>query len=279
MGTITQAAEELHVTQPTLSRQIRDLESQLGTPLFTRHKNHLTLTEAGLFLKSRAQELLELDQQTEQAFIDRKKALFSGHIQIGCVEADNSDTMAMMLEEFLQDYPEVTFTVLSGTSWQISEHLDKGLVDLAVLLKPVDTTKYETLPLPRMERWGMLVSRASFLANKEVITPADLNDLPIIMSQRSEIANMLSNWAGTPVDALNIAGYFNLHFNITPLVERQVGVALTIEGAVDRSEGETLKFIPLAPKLDTQCVLVWARNRVLSPVASKYLSRFKAAFG
>ncbi|WP_057770297.1 LysR family transcriptional regulator [Lactobacillus selangorensis] len=278
VGTITQAAEQLHVTQPTLSRQIKNLETDLGTPLFTRNKNHLALTQAGLFLKTRAEEILELDQQTEQAFIDEKNQLFSGTIHIGCVEADNSDTMAMILEEFIRDYPQVKFTVVTRTSSYVSDLLDKGIIDVAILLKPIDTQKYESLTLPRTERWGLLVSKDAFLAQKDLITPNDLLDLPLIMSRRSEVSTMLEKWLGHPLSELNVIGYFNLHFNIEPLVERQIGVALGIEGAMSAADHDLLKFIPLDPELKTNCVLAWARNRNLSPVASKYIRRFKDAF-
>ncbi|GEL15045.1 LysR family transcriptional regulator [Pediococcus cellicola] len=278
LGNISQAAEQLHITQPTLSRQIRELETELGSPLFTREKNHLELTEAGLFLKSRASEILDLTQATQQAFVDRRRQLFSGHIRIGCVEADNSDTMAMMLEEFIRDYPEVTFTVLTGTSDDIIDRLDKGLVDLAILLEPINTDKYHTLTLPRTERWGLLVAQNSFLAVKPAITPDDLSGIPLMMGARSEIHQLLSDWTGEPNDNLNVIGYFNLHYNILPLVERQIAAALVIEGATIDSNIRKIKFIPLQPEMKTNCVLAWRKNRVLSPVVSELVKRFKQAF-
>lgn len=278
IGNISKAAEQLHITQPTLSRQIKELESELESPLFTREKNHLELTEAGLFLKSRAAEILDLTQATQQEFVDRRRQLFSGHIRIGCVEADNSDTMAMMLEEFIRDYPEVTFTVLTGTSDDIIDCLDKGLVDLAILLEPINTDKYHTLTLPRTEKWGLLVAQDSFLATKETITPEDLSGVPLMTGARSEIRSLLSKWTGESTDELNIIGYFNLHFNILPLVERQVAAALVIEGAAIDRKIRKIKFIPLKPEVKTNCVLAWRKNRVLSPVVSELVNRFKQAF-
>lgn len=278
IGNISKAAEQLHITQPTLSRQIKELESELESPLFTREKNHLELTEAGLFLKSRAAEILDLTQATQQEFVDRRRQLFSGHIRIGCVEADNSDTMAMMLEEFIRDYPEVTFTVLTGTSDDIIDCLDKGLVDLAILLEPINTDKYHTLTLPRTEKWGLLVAQDSFLATKETITPEDLSGVPLMTGARSEIRSLLSKWTGESTDELNIIGYFNLHFNILPLVERQVAAALVIEGAAIDRKIRKIKFISLKPEVKTNCVLAWRKNRVLSPVVSELVNRFKQAF-
>ncbi|AVL00936.1 LysR family transcriptional regulator [Pediococcus inopinatus] len=278
IGNISKAAEQLHITQPTLSRQIKELEEELGSPLFTREKNHLELTEAGLFLKSRAEEIMDLTQATQQAFVDRRQQLFSGHIRIGCVEADNSDTMAMMLEEFIRDYPEVKFTVLTGTSDYITDRLDKGLVDLAILLEPINTDKYHTLTLPRTEKWGLLVSQDSFLASKEAITADELSGVPLMMGARSEIRTLLSSWTGSSVDNLNVIGYFNLHYNILPLVERQIAAALVIEGATIDSNVRKLKFLPLDPEVKTNCVLAWRKNRVLSPVVSELMKRFKQAF-
>lgn len=278
IGNISKAAEQLHITQPTLSRQIKELESELESPLFTREKNHLELTEAGLFLKSRAAEILDLTQATQQEFVDRRRQLFSGHIRIGCVEADNSDTMAMMLEEFIRDYPEVTFTVLTGTSDDIIDCLDKGLVDLAILLEPINTDKYHTLTLPRTEKWGLLVAQDSFLATKETITPEDLSGVPLMTGARSEIRSLLSKWTGESTDELNIIGYFNLHFNILPLVERQVAAALVIEGAAIDRKIRKIKFISLKPEVKTNCVLAWRKNRVWSPVVSELVNRFKQAF-
>ena len=151
-GTVSRAADILHITQPTLSRQLKELEEELGTELFVREKKKMILTEAGLFLKSRAEEILSLTNQTKQEFESRRNQLFSGHISIGCVEADNSDTLATILEELVSDYPQVTFHIFSGTSDDITEKLDKGLIDLAILLEPISLDKYESLTLPRTER-------------------------------------------------------------------------------------------------------------------------------
>lgn len=277
VGTVSGAAEQLHITQPTLSRQLRELEDELGTPLFDREKGRFRLTEAGLFLKSRAEEILELSQSTEQAFVDRRHQLFSGTFKIGCVEADNSDTMSMMVEEFVRDYPEVKFDITTGTSDDIIDRLDKGLVDMAILLEPIDTEKYATLTLPRQEKWGLLVANNSFLATKTGITPADIKGMPLMISKRPEITKLISNWAKIDPSELNVVGNFNLAFNILPLVEKQVAAAVGIEGAVTNRNVETT-FLPLDPAISTNCVLAWRKNRVMSPVASELIKRFKNAF-
>lgn len=274
-GTVSKAAQVLHITQPTLSRQLKELETQLETELFTRNKNHLNLTQAGLFLKSRATEILELATQTEQEFADQKRQLFSGHISIGCIEADNSDTMSLMLEEFIADYSAVTFNIYTGTSDEIVDRLDKGLLDLAILLEPINTDKYHKIVLPRVERWGLLVSGESFLAESKTIKPEDLTGIPLMVG-RSEVQNLLINWSKKPIDDLNIIGNFNLSFNIISLVERQVGSAVVVEGAPTYSSGT--KFIPFAPAVQTNCVLVWRRERETSPVVLEFIRYFRKSF-
>lgn len=275
---ISRAAEILHVTQPTLSRQLRELETELGTPLFDRKNKGLVLTEAGLFLKSRAGEILKLTQQTTQEFVNRQAQLFSGHIAIGCVEADNSDTLAMMLEDFVSDYPQVTFHIFSSASDIITDQLDKGLLDVAILLEPVNTDKYATLTLPRTEQWGLLVAAESFLANRETIVPTDLPGMPLMISNRPEVQHLLTTWSGLDRDQLNIIGTYNLSFNVLPLVAHQVAAALMIAGALSNRQPADTRFIPLAPAIGTNCVLVWRRDRLMTPVVREFIRYFREAF-
>ncbi|MGR3916482.1 LysR family transcriptional regulator [Pediococcus acidilactici] len=278
-GTISKAAKALHITQPTLSRQLRELENELGTSLFIRGRRKLQLTDAGLFLKTRAEEILQLTQQTNLEFENRRKQLFSGRIAIGCVEADNSDTLALILEKFVQDYPQVTFTVYSGTSDDITTRLDKGLLDVAVLLKPVATEKYGEITLPRTERWGLLVSKDSSWAKKNAIQPADLREMPLFIAQRPEVRQLVTKWSGIDYARLKVVGNFNLIFNVLALVKRQVGQAFGIEGATAQIRPEGVKFIPLQPEVKTNCVLVWRRERNLTPVVNEFINYFKDAFG
>ncbi|MDM5042998.1 LysR family transcriptional regulator [Pediococcus acidilactici] len=278
-GTISKAAKALHITQPTLSRQLRELENELGTSLFIRGRRKLQLTDAGLFLKTRAEEILQLTQQTNLEFENRRKQLFSGRIAIGCVEADNSDTLALILEKFVQDYPQVTFTVYSGTSDDITTRLDKGLLDVAVLLKPVATEKYGEITLPRTERWGLLVSKDSSWAKKNAIQPADLREMPLFIAQRPEVRQLVTKWSGIDYAQLKVVGNFNLIFNVLALVKRQVGQAFGIEGATAQIRPEGVKFIPLQPEVKTNCVLVWQRERNLTPVVNEFINYFKDAFG
>lgn len=274
----SKAAKVLHITQPTLSRQIKEFEDKLGAPLFIREKKQLTLTEEGYFLKERAAEILTLAEQTEREFEAQSKSFLSGHFSIGCVEADNSDTMAMMLEELVSDYPQITFNIVSGTSDDISDKLEKGILDLAILLEPIATPNFEKIILPREEKWGLLVSNDSFLARKTTIHPDDLKGVPLISSNRSEVQSMLESWLGKSLNTLNVVGTFNLIFNVFSLVENRVGSALTIEGATTNGQHEELTFVPLVPEVKTNCVLVWKKNRIQTPAVKEFIQRFNDAF-
>ncbi|WP_321387612.1 LysR family transcriptional regulator [uncultured Enterococcus sp.] len=277
-GNISRAAELLHITQPTLSRQLMNLEEELGTQLFIREKKRLILTEAGLYLKDRAQEILSLADKTEKEFENQKKQLFSGVISIGCVEANSSEVLAGLLEEFISEYPQVSFNMFSGTGDDISEKLDKGLLDIGILLEPVQTDKYESISFPDKERWGVLVQKNSFLAQKEGVRPEELYGVPLMCSARPEVQRLLEEWMTVPLDEMNIVGTYNLIFNVFPLVENQVGAALMIEGASLNLKNEQTRFIPLLPEVSTECVFVWKRHRVLSPVTNAFIKRVIHAF-
>lgn len=272
----SKAARVLNVTQPTLSRQIKDLEESLGTALFERGQRELLLTKEGLFLKERAEEILLLDKKLEQSFSGRGKEL-NGSFSIGCVEADNSDTVGMMIEEFLADYPLVSFELVTGTGDEISDKLAKGLLDVAVLLEPVEVQNVESLTLPREERWGFLVSVDSFVAQQDEITPKDIQGMPLITSKRPEVQQLLAEWAGVPFSELNVIGHFDLIFNAFSLVENRVGAALSIEGAVSNRRNLGTKFVPLNPEVKTKCVLVW-KKRIHTPIVDELIRRFKHAF-
>lgn len=274
-GSISRAAERLHITQPTLSRQLKSLEDELGAPLFTRTNRGLSLTEAGLFLKTRAQEILTLTEQTQQSFIDQRRDLFSGNISIGAVEADSSHILAEEITNFARRYPAVTFNVYTGTSDDLFDRLDKGLVDLALLLEPIDANKYEQLRLAHAERWGLVVSVESPIATQPAIEPTDLPNIPLIISSRQAVQQLLGNWSQLNLDELKIKGHFNLIFNVLPLVQRGFGAALTIEGVIDSKNHEGVRFIPFSPRVQTHTVLTWRKNRLQTPITRAFIQSFK----
>lgn len=275
---ISRAASVLHITQPTLSRQLKEFEDELGAGLFYREKKEMHLTEAGHFLKDRANEILDLTEQTEKEFMRHKEVLFSGHISIGCVEAENSDTLALILEELITDYPKITFSIFSGTSHDITDKLDKGLLDLAILLEPMKTNKYEKIRLPRKEKWGLLVSETSNLADRSYVKPTDITTAPLLCSGRTEIQDMLQVWSGSHFEHINIIGTYNLIFNIIPLVSNGVAHALAIKGAGTDWNAKGIKFVPLQPAIETDCVVAWKKHRSLTPVVNEFIKRMKYAF-
>lgn len=275
-SSISKAAKILNITQPTLSRQLKELEIELGAELFKREPKGIKLTEDGIFLKNRSEEILSLASKTKQEFDNKKKQELVGNITIGCVEADNSDTLAMILEELTQDYPRITFHISSGTSEDITERLDKGLLDIAILLEPISVENYEKLSLPRTERWGLLVPRSSNLANNNYIMPQMLKQTNLLVPRREEIQNMIANWCTCDINDLRIVGTYNLIFNIFTLVENNIGSAIVIEGATsNRNANNQLKFIPLSPVIQTNCILIWKKSRILTPVLEEFIKRFK----
>ncbi|OPF87488.1 LysR family transcriptional regulator [Vagococcus martis] len=276
--TISQAAEVLHITQPTLSRQLKEFEESLGTTLFIRKDKKMYLTESGQFLKNRAEEILYLTDETEREFQIKGDILLKGNINIGCVEADNSDTLALMLEEFTEEHPQVSFSIFSGTSDDIVEKLERGLLDIAILLEPIKITNYHIFPLPRKERWGLLVSNQSYLTQKESIHLEELIGVPLLISSRNDIQQMIYSWKGIDEEDLNIVGTFNLIFNVFSLVANRVGSALTIEGAVYNRQDTEITFLPLEPEITTNCVLVWKKNHMFSPTVERFIETFQHAF-
>lgn len=178
----------------------------------------------------------------------------------------------------MRDYPKVTFNIVSRTSDDISDKLEKGILDLAILLEPLNAPDFEKIILPRAEKWGLLVSNASSIAQKTAIYPDDLEGIPLLISNRSEVQSMLEIWRNKPLTTLKIVGTFNLIFNVFSLVENRTGSALTIEGATTNIQQGKLTFIPLAPRLKTNCVLVFKKKRIQTPLVREVIKRFNDAF-
>ena len=250
---ITKAASLLHITQPTLSRQLMQLEEELGVKLFHRGKYNVTLTEDGMLLKRRAQELVELSDKTIQE-LSHKDDTLAGEIAIGCGETRNMSALADQIAVFQTEYPLVRFHIHSSTADDIKERIEKGLLDIGLLMEPVDVGRYEFLRMPYREKWGILARRDSGLAQKQAVTPEDLAETPLLVPQRDQVKNEIGNWFGEIYEHLNIAATYNLIINATAMVRSKVGIALCFDlGAIY----EDLCFIPLFPELETGAVLVW----------------------
>ncbi len=267
---ITKAAVLLHVTQPTLSRQMMQLEEELGVQLFTRSSHNIILTEQGVLLKRRAQELVSLADKTKQE-LTQQQAL-SGEVAIGSGEYRSSVLLAQILTQFLQQHPQVHYEIFSGNSDDIKERIERGLLDIGFLLEPVDVSKYEFVRVPVQEEWGVLVSEMSELAQKAAVTPQDLADKPLLFARRDLVKRELMNWFGSYADDLNIVACGNLPFNLSMLVQQGMGAYLSIQKSC---QYDGVCFRPLSPKLESNVVLAWKKNQAMSPAAQKLLEEAK----
>lgn len=268
---ITKAATLLHVTQPTLSRQLMQLEEELGVKLFKRSNHSIILTDEGMLLKRRAQEIVSLAEKTEREFFHEGEQL-SGEIAIGSGELHSVDFLSNMLATFQKEHPLVRYEIYSGNADSIKERIEKGLLDLGLLLEPVDIGKYEFARIPVREQWCVLAREDGPLPAKGTVTPEDLADMPLLMSIRTLVQNELANWFGEHYDRLNITATFNLLYNAAIMVKNGIGTALCLK--LD-SELPGLRFIPLSPNLTAGSVLVWKKNQTLSPTTTAFIEYAK----
>lgn len=269
-GNITRAADILHVTQPTLSRQMMDLEKELGTTLMLRGKNGLTLTDDGVFFKQRAEEIVELANRLGQAFVERN-ADVSGVISIGAAEAIGSRFFAKLIKQFSEKYPLVQFNLYNDMADYIQDRMDKGLIDVGLLLEPIDTSKYDFIRLSPKETWGVLMRDDHPLADRETIIPDDIADYPLILPLRERVRAGILNWLKREEKELNIPLSYTLLSNAVLLVEEGLGCAFCLDGALAIHSSPRLRFIPVRPEHTTRSVLVWKKNHLFSPATSLFI--------
>ena len=270
---ITRAAELLHVTQPTLSRQLAQLERELGVKLFRRGQHSVTLTDDGMLLRRRAQEILTLADKTEREFSHEEGEL-SGVISIGCGETGSMHELSRQMREFRERYPLVQFEVFSAIADDIKERLDRGVLDLGLLLEPVDISKYDFVRMQGRERWGVLCREDSELAQKAAISPRDLLGEPLIMVKRESVRNELSSWFGPLYSELEVAATYNLIYNAAIMVKNGVGTAVSL---MFESNFDELCYRPLAPSLETGCVMVWKKQQTFAGATAAFLKFIRNA--
>ena len=275
---ITKAANLLHLTQPTLSRQLMQLEEELGVQLFRRSKHHIILTEEGMLLRRRAEEIVALADKTKDDLQHREEQL-SGTVAVGSGELRSSRFLAQLLTAFQTENPLVSFAIYSGNSDNIKERIERGLLDVGLLQEPVDITKYSFVRTPGREQWGILVRADSELAARESVSPADLAAVPLILPEREIVQNELLNWFGPYAEGLRITATGNLLYNLAALARDSGSGVLTLD--LDCTY-EGLRFIPLAPAMESNTVLVWKKTQTFSAAASaliefskKYISSIK----
>ena len=277
-GSITRAANFLHLTQPTLSRQMQDLEQELGRQLLVRKSHRVDLTPEGVLLRKRAEEIVAMVDKTEAEFIALEDTV-SGDIYIGSGETRALCPIAGRIRQLREECPGIRYHLYSGNAQDVTDRLDKGLLDFGILIQPADIAKYDGLSLPAKDVWGVLMRRDSPLAQKERIERADLMGLPLICS-RQVISphpgeNAFADWFGEDFGKLDIAVNYNLVYNAALLVEAGVGYAITLDGLANTSEGSSLCFKPLWPRLESGLDIVWKKYQVFSPAAELFLSRLR----
>ena len=230
--TISAAAKHLHLSQPSLSRQLMELEKELGVTLFTRGNRKITLTEDGLLFRKRAEEIVELLEKTRSEFLSPRDTI-AGNVSIGAGETYVIQLLGAIIKEIQVEYPNIKFHFYSGNADEVKERLDKGLLDFGVVISPADVKKYHSLRLPAKDTWGVLMRKDSPLAVKEVITPKDLWDVPLITSRQSLVSSELSNWLKKDLKKLTVVATYNLVYNASKLVEEGVGYGLTLDKLVN----------------------------------------------
>lgn len=269
---ITRAATQLHITQPTLSRQLMQLEEELGVKLFHRGNHNILLTEDGMLLRRRAQEIVDLTKKTEHELRHEEETV-SGEISIGCGETQNMKVLCEMMTSFRQKYPDVSFEIYTAIADDVKERLENGILDMGLLLEPVEISRYQYIKMPIEERWRVLIRRDSPLAGKEKITPDDLVDIPLIIAKRQSVRNELEHWFGQRAEKLRTATTCNLSYNNQSImVESGLGVAMTMEFSECR---DTLCLRPLEPEITSGCVLVWKKNQILSPTVARFIKHVR----
>lgn len=269
-GNITRASELLHITQPTLSRQLMQLEDELGAALFIRGKRKMILTEEGMILKRRAEEIISLSQKAEMEIGDQNHEI-SGEISIGCGITEATQIMGLLIKKFLQLHPHVTFHICNGNGDLITEKIDNGLIDIGFVLEPVELEKLNFIHLYVKERYGLLLKKDSSLAHKEFITRDDLMDIPLINSSRAGTQKALSEWYGDGYNQLHFCATSELTTTAAILVKNDIGNAVVIEGSVNEAAGDELKFIPFYPDLLTRSLLVWKKYKSFSLTVTKFI--------
>ena len=268
---ITRAAVMLHITQPTLSRQLIQLEEELGVSLFHRGRQRIMLTEEGMLLKYRAQEIVELADKTKREFSPEGSTL-AGDVSIGCGETGNMDYIAKLITDFRRLHPLVKFEIFSGNALNVRERIDNGLLDFGMMIEPVDVGSYDFKRLPCKEKWALLVRADSPLAQKEHIVPKDLVGTPLMVSSRDKVKNVFANWCGEYYDKMNIIAEHNLYLNAAVMVRSGMAAFIGLNFD-DFFQG--LKEIPLKPEIELGLVMTWKRGRAFSKAAKAFIDFIK----
>jgi len=277
-GNITAAAQSLHVSQPTLSRQLMDLEEELGQTLLIRGNRHVTLTEEGLLFCKRAEEIVSLVEKT-QAEMAVANDTFSGNIYIGAAETKGFKLIADAAKQLQSEGYNICYHISSGDEADVTEKLDKGLIDFGLLIGTSKAHKYNFMRLPIYDLWGVYMRKDSPLAEKSELELNELSSLPLIMSRQALDNNEFSGYFEKNVETLNIVVTSNLLYNASVMVESGLGYAVSLDGIINTTGDSNLRFVPLKPQVTANMYLIWKRYQIFSKPAELFLNRLQRAFG
>ena len=273
---MSRAAELLHVTQPTLSKALKSLEEELGKKLFTRHSFSIALTEEGVLLRDRAEDLVSMADKIEQEFLSLDD-ITGGELYFGLAESWQIRYLAREIREFKKVYPALRYHITSGDTEQVTEKLDKGLLDFAAIFEIPDVKKYNYIQFPEADYFGAVIPADSELAKKERITAEDLVGLPLFTSEQSW-ENDIRPWAKEHFPRLQLEGSFRLAYNGSMFAREGLGILLTLNNLIDTSPGSGLVFRPLYPRLEMKMYLIWNKYQNFTPIAERFLKQMEKSF-
>ena len=273
---MTRAAELLHVTQPTLSKQLKVLEDELGKKLFTRHSFSIQLTEEGSLLRKRAEDLVKMADKITTEFLALDDTL-GGDVYFGMAESYQIRHLASAIRQFKSTFSDMRYHITSGDTEQVTEKLDKGVIDFAVLAEEPSAAKYHFLAFPEADLWGVVMKADSPLADKQTVCADDLAGLPLFCSEQGWNHD-ISRWCGNKLDELHLEGSFRLSYNGSLFVKEGLGYLLTFQHLIDTTPASGLVFRPLSPILETKIYLIWKKYQVFTPIAERLLEYLKDKF-
>ncbi len=271
---MTRAAELLNVTQPTLSKQLRSLEDELGQKLFTRHSFSIELTEEGLLLRDQAEDLVSMADKISREFMSMDD-ITGGEIYLGLAESHLISYIAGAIKQLKETYPGLHYQIVSGDTEQVIDKLNKGILDFAVLAEEPDESRYESIVFPEADIWGLIMPADDSLSKKKSVRVNDLIGLPLFCSDQAW-ANDIPGWAGDDFGKLRLEGSFKLSYNASVFAKEKLGYLLTFDKLIDTSESSGLCFRPLSPRLETRLYLIWKKNQTFSPMAERFLMQMQS---
>lgn len=275
---ITKASEALHITQPTLSRQLSQLEEEIGVKLFHRGARKISLTNEGILLRRRAEEILQLVDMTEKELVEQEEQV-EGRVSIGCGEIASVQLLPELFRSFREKYPRVNFDLFTATADLVKEQMDRGLLDLGLLLEPVDVETYDFIRFDMKENWVVLMRPDDPLAERESITAKELSGAPLILPRRMRVQSELASWFGDYYEQLDVVFTSNLNTNSAIMVESGLAYSIVIEGAVSFWDQAKITYRPLMPPLTATSVLAWKRGQPFSLAATKFIENAKCFLG